>query len=64
MVAPLLKDILPPPEKRRMLLMRSLPQAAGQAAVMTWLLRLRPCPINLDLVSCVILEQLVWRSMT
>ena len=51
MIAPLVKDLLPPPEKRRMLLMRSLSQAAGQAAVMTWLLKLQPCPIKLDAVS-------------
>ena len=55
MMAPLVKDLLPPPEKRRMLLMRSLPQAAGQAAVMAWLLKLQPCPIKLDAVSSLVM---------
>ena len=50
LIKPIMDETLPAPEKRRMLLLRSLPQAAGQANVMTWLLRLDPCPLELNAV--------------
>lgn len=50
LIKPVMADTLPTAEKRRMLLMRSLPQATGQATTMTWLLRLQPCPLELNAV--------------
>lgn len=50
LLRPVLDKVAPPVEKKRLLPLKHVQTQAGHAAVLTWLLQQRPCPLALSTV--------------